>query len=85
MTDVVKGSEPNSPFLLHFRTRVLAGLPSATDGSSVSLTPSDTRYDETLDLTILTQSGTPVPLAKSRYLLSTQTKTEAKPEVDDDY
>jgi len=48
------------------------------------ITSPPTQYNELLDLTFLREDGAVRPLVKSSYLLSTQTKTEAKPESDDD-
>ncbi len=60
------------PFLLNLKSDI---------GRAISLS---IRYSESVDVTILSEGNTVVPLAKSRYLLTTQTKTEARAEGDDD-
>ncbi len=60
------------PFLLNLRSDT--GHPM----------PLSTQYDESRDVTILSEGDRVVPLVNSKHLLSTQTKTEAKTESDDD-
>ena len=60
------------PFLLNLKSDT---------GHPMSLS---TQYDESRDVTTLAEGNMVVPLVNSRHLLSTQTKTEARTESDDD-